>query len=64
MAFDNSGTKAVGSSWAQTTPKGCELPLFYTALGRAVRRWEALNLGSLNVQFHQDWPKDKKLQLF
>ena len=36
----------------------------FTAIGQAVRRWKALNLGSLSMQFQQDWPKDKKLQLF
>ena len=42
----------------------CELPLSFAALGRPVRRWKALDLGSLNMQFQQDGPKDKKLQLF
>ena len=44
--------------------KRCELPLFFAAIQQAVRRWEALDLKSLNMQFQQDWPKDKKLQLF
>ena len=44
------------------TPKRCELPLFLAALGQAIRGWKALDLGSLNMQFQQDWPKDK-LQL-
>ena len=44
--------------------KRCELPLIFAAIGQAVRRWKALNLGSLNMQFQQDWQKDKKLQLF
>ena len=38
----------------------CELPLFFNAIGQAVRRWKALDLRSLNMRFHQDWPKDKK----
>ena len=59
MAFDNSGTKAVSSAWLGTTPKRCELPLFFAVLGRAICRWKALDLGSLNMQFQQDWPKDK-----
>ena len=43
------------------TPKRCELPLFLAALGQAVHRWKALDLGSLNMQFQQDWPKDKQI---
>ena len=69
MVFDKSGTKAVLSASPGQTPKRCELPLFLaalgqTALGQAARGWKALDLGSLNMQFQQDWPKDKKLQLF
>ena len=26
-----------------------------------VRRWKALDLRSLNMQFQQDWPKDEKI---
>ena len=44
--------------------KRCELQHFLAALGQVVRRWKALDLGSLNMQFQQDGPKDKKLQLF
>ena len=44
-----------------TTPKRCELPLFFTGLGRAVRPWKALYQGSLNMQFQQDWPKDQQI---
>ena len=47
-----------------TTHKRCELPFIFAAIGQAVRRLKALNLRSLNMQFQQDWPKDKKLQLF
>ena len=43
------------------TPKGCELPFLLAALGQAIRCWKALNLGSLNMRFRQDWPKDKKI---
>ena len=64
MAFDNSCTKAVLSGSPGPTPKRCELPLFLAALGQTVCGWKALGLGSLNMQFQQDWPKDKKLQLF
>ena len=63
-AFDSSGTKAVLSASLETAPRRCELPLFFAAIRQVVRRWKALNLGSLNMQFQQDWPKDKKLQLF
>ena len=61
MAFDNSGTKAMACDHPQ---KRCELPLIFAAIGQAIRCWKALNLGRLNMQFQQDWPKDKKLQLF
>ena len=61
IAFDNSVTKAVWPSWLGTTPKRCELPLFFAAIGQATRSWKALDLGSLNMQFQQDWPKDKNI---
>ena len=64
MAFDNSCTKAVLSASPGPTPKRCEPQLFLAGLGQAVRRWKALDLGSLNMQFQHDWPKDKKIQLF
>ena len=63
-AFDNSCTKAVSSASFGPTQKRCEPQLFLAALGQAVRRWKALNLGSLNMQFQQDWPKDKKYSSF
>ena len=47
-----------------TTPKRCELPLFFAAIGHAVCHWKALDLRGSNMQFQQDWPKDKILQLF
>ena len=51
--------------WPATThKKRCELQLIFAAIGQAVHRWKALNLGSLSMQFQQKWPKDKKLQLF
>ena len=62
MAFDNSSTKAVLSASPGPTAKRCELPLFLATLGQAVRAWKALDLGSLNMQFQQDWPKDKKIK--
>ena len=61
MAFDNSCPKAVFSASPGPTPKRCELPLFLAALGQAVRGWKAIDLGSLNMQFQQDWPKDKQV---
>ena len=61
MAFDNSCTKAVLSALPGPTPKRCELPLFYAALGQAVCGWKALDLGSLNILFLEDWPKDKQI---
>ena len=60
MAFDNASTNAMGPAWLGTTPKKYDLPLFSAAFERAIHRWKALNLGSLNMQFQQDWQKDKK----
>ena len=40
--------------------KRCELPLIFAAIGQAIRHRKVLNLGSLNMQFQQDWPRDKK----
>ena len=56
MAFDSSGKKAVGAVRLATTPKRCELQLFF-----AVWRYKAIHLGRFNMQFQQDWPKDKKI---
>ena len=64
MAFDNSDTKAVWAARLGTTPKRCELQLFFAGIGQAIRRLKALHLGCLSMQFQQDWPKDKKLQFF
>ena len=61
MAFDNSCTKAVLSASPGPTPKRCELPLFLAALLQVIRGWKVLDLGSLNMQFQQDWPKDKQI---
>ena len=61
VAFGNSCTKAVLSASPGPSPKRCELPLFLAALGQAVCGWKALDLGSLNMQFQQDWPKDKQI---
>ena len=61
MAFDNSCTKAVLSALPVPTPKRCEQPLSLAALGQAICGWKALDLGNLNMQFQQDWPKDKEV---
>ena len=61
MAFYNSCTKAVLSALPGPTTKRCEPQLFLAAIGQVVRLWKALNLGSLNMQFLHDWPKDKKI---
>ena len=37
------------------------MQLLFGAAPRPIRRWKALNLGSLNIQFQQDWPKDEKI---
>ena len=47
-----------------TTKQRYELPLFFASIRQALRRWKALVLGSLNMQFQQDWPKGKKRRLF
>ena len=43
--------------------KGVNYHFSSAAIGQAVRRWKAhyLDLGSLNMQFQQDSPKDKKI---
>ena len=60
MAFDNFCTKAVLSALPESPPKRCEQPLFLAALGQAIRAWRALDLGSPNMQFQQDWPKNEQ----
>ena len=61
MAFDNSCTKAVLSASPGPTPKRCEPPLFLALLGQVIGCSKAVDLGSLNMQFQHDWPKDKKI---
>ena len=61
MAFDNSGTKAIWAARLGTTPKRCELPLFFAGIAEVVYCWKAVHLGSLNMHFQQDWPKDKQI---
>ena len=61
MAFGNSRTKAVLSALPGPTPKRCELPLFFAGIAQAIHCWKAFDLGSLNMQFQNDWPKDKKI---
>ena len=61
MAFDNSCSKAVLSASPEPTPKTCEPQLFLATLGQVIRCSKAVDLGSLNMQFQQDWPKDKKI---
>ena len=48
-------------SLAWATPKRCEPQLFLAALGQGIRCSKAVDLGSLNMQFQHDWPKDKKI---
>ena len=64
MAFDSSGTKAVWAARLGTTSKRCELQLFFAGIRRVVRRWKAIHLGRLDMQFQQDWPKDEKNSSF
>ena len=61
MAYDSSGTKTVRAARLGATPKRCELQLFLAGIRQAVRRLKGLHLGRLNMQFQQDWPKDKKI---
>ena len=61
MAFDKSCTKAVLSASPGPTPKRCELPLFLASLGQIIRCSKAVDLGSWNMQFQHDWPKEKKI---
>ena len=49
MAFENFGNKAVWAARLGTTPKRCELQLFFAGITQAVRRFKALNLGHLNM---------------
>ena len=39
--------------------KRCELQLFFAGIAQAEYCWKALDLGRLNMQIQQDWPKDK-----
>ena len=61
MAFDTSCTKAVLSASPGQTSKRCEPQLFLAALAQVIRCSKALNLGSLNMKFQHDWPKDKQI---
>ena len=64
MAFDSSGAMAVWAYQLGTTPKRCELQVLLARIRQAMRRLKAFHLGRLNMEFQQDCPKDKKLQLF
>ena len=50
--------------WVGQPPKRCELPLFFARIRQAVRRLKAFQLGRLNMQFQQDWPRDKNYSFF
>ena len=63
MSFNNSLTKTVLSALPGPNPKRCEPQLFLASLGQVIRCSKAVDVGSLNMQFQYDWPKDKKLQL-
>ena len=58
MAFDNSGTNTLSSP---ENPKKVRSTTFLAAIGQAVCRWKALNVGSSKMQFQQDRPKDTKI---
>ena len=64
MAFKNSNAKAVWAAQLGTTPKRCELQLFFAGIRQAIQRLKALQLGRLNMQFQQDWPKEKNYTSF
>ena len=61
MANEGRWYNAEGQIPDQVCELRCELPLFFAGIRQARRRWKALDLLSLNMQFQQDWPKDKKL---
>ena len=61
MAFGNFYAKAVRGARLGTTPKKWQLQLFFAGIRQAIWRLKALHLGRLNMQFQQDWPKDKKI---
>ena len=61
MAFDNSRMKAVSSASPGPTPKRCEPQFFLAALEQVMRYSKAVDLGSLNLQFQHDWPRNKKI---
>ena len=61
MAFGSSGTKAVWAARLGTTAKRCELQFFLAALGQVIRCSKTLDLGSLDMRFQHDWPKDEKI---
>ena len=44
--------------WPGTTHKKVWTTTFFTGIQQAIRRWKALDLGSWNMQFQKDWPKD------
>ena len=48
VAFDHS---AVWAAWLETTPKRCELQLFFAGIRQAARRWKVLDLGCSNMRF-------------
>ena len=60
--FTQNPLMSLGAQPSGITTKRCELPLIFIAIGQAVRRWKALDLGSLNMQFQLDWPKDEKIK--
>ena len=41
--------------------KRCELQLLFAGIRQAIRRLKALHFERLDMQFQQDWPKDKKI---
>ena len=38
------------------------MQLFLAGIRQAVRRYKAIHLGRLNMQFQQGWPKDIKIR--
>ena len=62
MACDSSRVRTLSEQpGLGQPPKRCELQLFLAGIRQAVQRYKAIHLGRLNMQFQQDWPKDKKI---
>ena len=62
MAFDNTDAKAVWAARLGTTPKGVNCNFSSPEFNKPYGVWK-LFISDVLMQFQQDWPKDKKVQL-